>query len=55
MDGCDLRSTSDLQAGNAVLETVGPQAGNILVAHLHLATLKVGTLIQANLVVLGVL
>ena len=52
--GC-LRSTVDLDAGNAILEAVRPQAGNILIADLHLAALEVHGLVQADLVVLGVL
>lgn len=50
-----LRSTGDLNAGNAVLEAVRPQAWNILITHLHLTTLEIWTFIQANLVVLGIL
>ena len=50
-----LRSTGDLDARNAILETVRPQAGDVLVANLHLAALEVHGLVQADLVVLGVL
>lgn len=49
------RSTSDLNTGDMVLETIRPQAWNILITHLHLPTLEVCTFIHANLVVLGVL
>jgi len=47
-------SSGDLDASHTVLETIRPQAGDVLVTHLHLATFKVITLIQADLVVLGV-
>lgn len=50
-----LRSTGNLDAGNAVLEAVRPQARDVLITHLHLTTLEVWTFKQANLVVLGVL
>ena len=52
--GC-LRSTGDLDARNTILEAVRPQAGDVLVADLHLAALEVHGLVQADLVVLGVL
>lgn len=48
-------STGDLDAGNAILEAVGPEGRDVLVTHLHLTTLKVHALKQADLVVLGVL
>lgn len=47
-------STGDLKTSNTILEAIRPQARNILIAHLHLTTLEVWTLIQADLVVLGV-
>lgn len=49
------RSSCDLNAANSILEAVRPQARNILITHFHLATIKVCTLIQANLVILWVL
>lgn len=51
----DLRSTGHLNAGNAVLETIRPQARDILIAHLHLTTFKVWAFKEANLVVLRIL
>lgn len=55
MDRRVLRSTGDLNAGNAILEAVRPQAGDILIAHLHLTPLEAGTFEQADLVILGIL
>lgn len=54
-DGMDLRSSGHLKAGNTVLETVRPQAWNILITHLHLTALKIWAFKQANLVILRVL
>lgn len=51
----DLRSAGNLDAGNAILEAVRPQAGDVLVTHLHLTALEVWAFKQANLVVLRVL
>lgn len=51
----DLRSAGDLDAGHAILEAVGPQAGDVLIAHLHLTALEVRAFKQADLVVLRVL
>lgn len=54
-DEMDLRSSGHLKAGNTVLETVRPQAWNILITHLHLTALKIWAFKQANLVILRVL
>lgn len=51
----DSRSSCDLDAGHSVLEAVGPEAGDVLIAHLHLASLEVHTLVHADLMVLHVL
>lgn len=51
----DLRSTGHLNASNAVLETIRPQAWNVLIAHLHLTAFKVWAFKEANLVVLRIL
>lgn len=53
--GMDLRSTGHLNAGNTVLETVRPQAWNVLITHLHLTTLKIWAFEQADFVVLRIL
>lgn len=49
------RSTADHHAAHPVGETVGEQAGNVIVHDLHLTTLERSDLIQANLVLLRVL
>lgn len=49
------RSTADHHAAHSVGETVGEQAGNVIVHDLHLTTLELSDLIQANLVLLRVL
>lgn len=54
-DGLDLRSTGHLNAGDTVLETVRPQAWNVLITHLHLTTLEIWAFEQADLVVLRIL
>lgn len=51
----DLRSTGDLDAGHTILEAIRPQAGDVLITHLHLTALEVWAFKQANLVVLRVL
>lgn len=51
----DSRSTADHHAAHSVGETVGEQAGNVIVHDLHLTTLELSDLIQADLVLLGVL
>ena len=50
-----LRSTADHDAANPIGETVGVQAGDIIVHDLHLTALELSDLIQADLVLLGVL
>lgn len=50
-----LRSTKDLDAGNSVLEAIGPQAGDVLITDLHFAALKVHALKQADFMILSVL
>lgn len=49
------RSTADNDAANSVGEAVGEQAGNVIVHDLHLAALELSDLVQADLVLLGVL
>lgn len=49
------RSTADDHAAHSVCEAVGEQAGNVVVHDLHLAALELSHLIQADLVLLGVL
>lgn len=51
----DLRSSGDLNACYSVTETVGPQTGDVLITNLHLTALKVCTLVQADLMILGIL
>lgn len=50
-----LRSTADHDAANSVGESVGEQAGNVIVHDLHFAALVLTNLIQADLVLLRVL
>lgn len=50
-----LRSTADGDAAHSVSESVGEQAGNVIVHDLHLAALELSHLEQADLVLLGVL
>lgn len=49
------RSTADHHAAHSVGETVGEQAGDVVVHDLHLTALELSHLKQANLVLLGVL
>ena len=49
------RSTADHDAAHSVGETVRKQAGDIIVHDLHLTALELSDLIQADLVLLGVL
>ena len=49
------RSTADHDAAHSIGETVGKQAGDVVVHDLHLATLELSDLIQADLVLLRVL
>lgn len=51
----DIRSSGDLNACYSVIEAIGPETGDVLITHLHLTALKVGTLIQADLVILAIL
>lgn len=48
-------STADHDAGHSVGETVREQAGDVIVHDLHLTTLELSDLIQADLVLLWVL
>ncbi len=50
-----LRSTADNDAAHSVGETIGEQAGNIIIHDFHLTTLELSNLIQADLVLLRVL
>ena len=50
-----LRSAADGDAANSVGEAVGEHAGDVIVHDLHLATLELSDLVQADLVLLGVL
>ena len=50
-----LRSAADGDAANSVGEAVGEHAGDIIVHDLHLAALELSDLVQADLVLLGVL
>lgn len=49
------RSTADRHAAHSVGETVGEQAGNVVVHDLHLTPLELSHLKQAYLVLLWVL
>lgn len=49
------RSTADNDAAHSIGEAVGEQAGNVIVHDLHLAALELSDLVQADLVLLGVL
>lgn len=49
------RSTADNHAAHSVCEAVGEQAGDVVVHDLHLAALELTHLVQADLVLLGVL
>ena len=49
------RSTADNDAAHSIGESVGEQAGNVIVHDLHLAALELSDLVQADLVLLGVL
>lgn len=49
------RSTADNDAAHSVGEAVGEQAGHVIVHDLHLAALELSHLVQADLVLLGVL
>lgn len=53
--GWDSRSAADDDAAHSVSEAVGEQAGHVVVHDLHLATLEFLDLVQAHLVLLGVL
>lgn len=59
-DKCDgdqkyLRSTADHDAANSISEAIGEHAGHVIVDDLHLATLELSNLVQADLVLLSVL
>lgn len=49
------RSAADYDAAHSVGEAVGEQAGDVIVHDLHLATLELSNLEQADLVLLWVL
>lgn len=49
------RSTADHDALHPVGETVGKQAGHVIVHDLHLTALELSHLMQADLVLLGIL
>lgn len=49
------RSTADNDAAHSVSEAIGEQTGNVVVHDLHLATLELSDLVQADLVLLRVL
>lgn len=49
------RSTADYDAADSVSEAVGKQAGDVIIHNLHLATLELPDLKQADLVLLWVL
>lgn len=51
----DSRATADRHAAHPVGETVGEQAGNVIVHDLHLTALELSYLKQAYLVLLRVL
>lgn len=49
------RSTADHHTAHSVSKTIGEQAGNVIIHDLHLTTLELADLVQANLVLLRVL
>ena len=51
----NLRSTADHDAANSVGEAIGEETGDVIVHDLHLAALELSHLVQADLVLLGVL
>lgn len=53
--GSPLRPVEDSDAGYAVLETMGPQAGHIVIYDLHLAPTEGWVLEQVQLVVWAIL
>lgn len=53
--GIPLRPVDDTDAGHTVLETMGPQAGHIIIYDLHLAPTEGWVLKQVQLVVWAIL
>ena len=51
----DSRSTADNDTADSVGEAIGEHAGNIVIHDLHLTALELSHLVQADLVLLGVL
>lgn len=49
------RSAADHDAADSIGESVGEQRGNIIIHDLHLTTLELSNLVQADLVFLWVL
>lgn len=52
---CNSRSTADTDAAHSVGEPIRKQAGDIIVHDLHLTTLELSNLIQADLMLLRIL
>lgn len=54
-EGYSLRSTNSLSTGHAVLETMSPQTGDIIINYLHFSAFKACILKQVQLVICAVL